>query len=49
MADYRAGKAKAFDYLVGQVMKATRGRANPEVVRQILIAELVPAEKPAKQ
>ncbi|HHZ19505.1 MAG TPA: Asp-tRNA(Asn)/Glu-tRNA(Gln) amidotransferase subunit GatB [Firmicutes bacterium] len=49
VADYRAGKAKAFDYLVGQVMKATRGRANPEVVRQILIAELVPAEKPAKQ
>jgi len=29
VADYRAGKEKAFNALVGQVMKATKGRANP--------------------
>ncbi|MGE3161342.1 MAG: Asp-tRNA(Asn)/Glu-tRNA(Gln) amidotransferase subunit GatB [Burkholderiales bacterium] len=34
--DYRAGKAKAFNSLVGQVMKATRGAANPAQVNEIL-------------
>ncbi len=29
VADYRAGKEKAFNALVGQVMKASRGKANP--------------------
>jgi aspartyl-tRNA(Asn)/glutamyl-tRNA(Gln) amidotransferase subunit B len=36
VADYRAGKAKAFNSLVGQVMKATRGKANPQQVNDIL-------------
>lgn len=40
VADYRAGKAKALDYLVGQVMKATQGRANPELIRGILMSKL---------
>jgi aspartyl-tRNA(Asn)/glutamyl-tRNA(Gln) amidotransferase subunit B len=36
VADYRAGKEKAFNSLVGQVMKATRGKANPAQVNEIL-------------
>jgi aspartyl-tRNA(Asn)/glutamyl-tRNA(Gln) amidotransferase subunit B len=34
--DYRAGKEKAFNSLVGQVMKATQGKANPSQVNEIL-------------
>ena len=34
--DYRAGKEKAFNSLVGQVMKATQGKANPAQVAEIL-------------
>jgi aspartyl-tRNA(Asn)/glutamyl-tRNA(Gln) amidotransferase subunit B len=34
--DYRAGKQKALNALVGQVMKATRGKANPAQVNEIL-------------
>jgi len=37
---FRAGKERALGFLVGQVMKATGGRANPERVRTILRAEL---------
>jgi aspartyl-tRNA(Asn)/glutamyl-tRNA(Gln) amidotransferase subunit B len=36
VADYRGGKEKAFNSLVGQVMKATRGKANPQQVNEIL-------------
>jgi aspartyl-tRNA(Asn)/glutamyl-tRNA(Gln) amidotransferase subunit B len=36
VADYKAGKTKLFGFFVGQVMKATRGKANPKVVNQIL-------------
>jgi aspartyl-tRNA(Asn)/glutamyl-tRNA(Gln) amidotransferase subunit B len=38
--DYRAGKEKAFNSLVGQVMKASRGRANPAQVNEILRRKL---------
>ena len=38
--DYRAGKDKAFNSLVGQVMKATRGKANPTQVNEILRRKL---------
>jgi aspartyl-tRNA(Asn)/glutamyl-tRNA(Gln) amidotransferase subunit B len=38
--DYRAGKEKAFNSLVGQVMKATQGKANPAQVNAILRARL---------
>jgi len=38
--DYRAGKDKAFNSLVGQVMKATQGKANPAQVNEILKARL---------
>ncbi len=35
--DYRAGKEKAIGALVGQVMKETKGKANPQMVNQIII------------
>ncbi len=38
--EFRAGKEKAFNALVGQVMKATRGRANPQQVNELLRARL---------
>jgi aspartyl-tRNA(Asn)/glutamyl-tRNA(Gln) amidotransferase subunit B len=38
--DYRAGKDKAFNSLVGQVMKASRGKANPAQVNEILKRKL---------
>ena len=38
--DYRAGKEKAFNSLVGQVMKATQGKANPTQVNEILKRKL---------
>ncbi len=38
--DYRAGKEKAFNSLVGQVMKATKGTANPAQVNEILRRKL---------
>ena len=40
VADYRGGKEKAFNSLVGQVMKASRGKANPQQVSDILKARL---------
>lgn len=36
VAEYRAGKEKVFNALVGQVMKASRGKANPQQVQEIL-------------
>ena len=36
VAEFRAGKEKAFNSLVGQAMKATRGKANPQQVNEIL-------------
>jgi aspartyl-tRNA(Asn)/glutamyl-tRNA(Gln) amidotransferase subunit B len=38
--DYRAGKEKAFNSLVGQVMKATKGKANPAQVNELLKKKL---------
>jgi aspartyl-tRNA(Asn)/glutamyl-tRNA(Gln) amidotransferase subunit B len=38
--DYRAGKEKAFNSLVGQVMKASKGKANPAQVNGILRRKL---------
>jgi len=38
--DYRAGKEKAFNSLVGQVMKASRGKANPAQVNDLLKRKL---------
>ena len=38
--DFRAGKAAALEFLVGQSMRALRGAANPTVIRQILMEKL---------
>lgn len=38
--EFRVGKQKAFNALVGQAMKATRGKANPKQVNEILRAKL---------
>ena len=36
VADYQVGKEQALKFLVGQVMKVTRGRANPKLVNELL-------------
>lgn len=37
---YKAGKTNLFDYFVGQVMKNTRGKANPVMTKEIITEEL---------
>jgi len=39
-ADYKAGKEKLFGFFVGQVMKASKGKANPDLVNQLLKKKL---------
>ena len=34
--DYKNGKTNLFDYFVGQVMKETKGKANPVITKEIL-------------
>ena len=41
--EYRAGKTKVMGFLVGQVMKASRGKANPALAEERLRAHLDPA------
>ena len=36
VADFKSGKESALKFLVGQVMKATKGRANPALVNELL-------------
>jgi len=38
--DFRSGKQNAFQFLIGQIMKETRGKANPKVVADILTEKL---------
>ncbi|CAM3996612.1 Asp-tRNA(Asn)/Glu-tRNA(Gln) amidotransferase subunit GatB [Mesobacillus zeae] len=38
--DFKSGKEKAKGFLVGQIMKATKGQANPPLVNKLLAAEL---------
>ena len=40
LADYRSGKDKLFGFFVGQVMKATEGKANPAQLNELLKAKL---------
>jgi aspartyl-tRNA(Asn)/glutamyl-tRNA(Gln) amidotransferase subunit B len=40
VAEYRAGKEKSFTFLVGQAMRATRGKGNPKVLNELLRARL---------
>lgn len=38
--EFRAGKEKAFNALIGQAMKATKGKANPQQVNELLKKKL---------
>ena len=38
--DYKSGKKKAAGFIVGQVMKATKGQANPQLVNKIIAEEM---------
>jgi len=40
VADFRAGNEKIFGFLVGQIMKATQGKANPQKVNEVLRQKL---------
>ncbi len=40
VADYKAGKEKALNSLVGAVMKKTKGGADARVVREVLMGKL---------
>ena len=40
VAEFKAGKEKAFNALVGQAMKATKGKANPQQVNDLLKKKL---------
>ena len=42
IAEYRAGKEKLLAYFVGQVMKATQGKANPAMLNELLKKKLAP-------
>ena len=42
LAEYRAGKDKLFGFFVGQVMKATQGKANPALLNDLLRKRLAP-------
>ena len=41
--DWKGGKKAAAGFLVGQVMKATQGKANPQVVNRLLAERLTPS------
>jgi aspartyl-tRNA(Asn)/glutamyl-tRNA(Gln) amidotransferase subunit B len=45
VADYIGGKEKTFGFLVGQVMKKTRGKANPKLVNELLKKRLINIEQ----
>ena len=40
VADFKAGKERALGFLVGQIMKQTKGRANPDMVNKLLKQKL---------
>jgi aspartyl-tRNA(Asn)/glutamyl-tRNA(Gln) amidotransferase subunit B len=40
VADYKAGKTQAVKFMVGQIMRTTRGRANANLVQELLIKKI---------
>jgi aspartyl-tRNA(Asn)/glutamyl-tRNA(Gln) amidotransferase subunit B len=40
ITQYKAGKAKAIGFLVGQVMAKTQGKANPQIVNEIIVKKI---------
>jgi aspartyl-tRNA(Asn)/glutamyl-tRNA(Gln) amidotransferase subunit B len=47
VAQYRAGRTNTFGFLVGQVMKASEGKANPKVVSDLLRKLIAAGNEPA--
>lgn len=43
VADFRSGQGKAMGFLIGQVMQASSGKANPKVIRELLTKKLLNA------
>jgi aspartyl-tRNA(Asn)/glutamyl-tRNA(Gln) amidotransferase subunit B len=43
--DFKKGKENAFQYLIGQVMAFSKGKANPQIIIKILKEELTKIEK----
>ena len=39
--EYKSGKEKALQSIIGQIMRATRGKANPQVVNELLLERLI--------
>ena len=44
VSDYKAGKDKALGFLVGQAMKETKGKANPQMLNKLFLEELKKGE-----
>ena len=40
VADFKGGKDKALGFLVGQAMKETKGKANPQMLNKMFLEEL---------
>lgn len=40
VSDYKSGNKKAISFFVGQIMKATKGKANPQILNELLLKEL---------
>ena len=40
VADFNSGKEKAIGFLVGQIMKQSKGKANPQMANEILMKKL---------
>ena len=40
IADFKAGKDKALGFLVGQAMKESKGKANPQMLNKMFLEEL---------
>ena len=40
LSKYKSGKTNLFGFFVGQVMKASQGKANPEIVNELMREEL---------
>ena len=38
--DYKNGKDKLFGFFIGQVMKVSKGKANPKLVNELLVKRL---------
>ena len=49
LAEFRAGKDKLFGFFVGQVMKATGGKANPAQLNELLKKKLSPVRLPRQR